>query len=203
MAGKNQSKTRCVRTERVWLRGWLIAAILALSACAHLLTPANGYAQNPFLQYQVKAVYFLNFLKFVQWPEGTFQNPLTPIVIGIVGDDPFGEVLRQVLVGKTVQGRNLVIRKYHAGEDLRGTHILFISESEKKRLPQLLASLYGSSVVTVAYMDHFVESGGMVQFLIEDGHMLITIDVSAASRARVKVSSKLRSLARKERNGNN
>jgi hypothetical protein len=196
MAAKNKSKTRHVRTKRVWLRAGLIAGILALLACAHLLTPSSGYAQDSLSEYQVKAAYLFNFLKFVQWPEDAFQDPLAPIVIGIVGDDPFGEALPQVVVGKTVQGRDLVIRKYHAGEDLRGCHVLFISASEEKRLPQLLASLHGSTVLTVADMDHFVESGGMIQFLIEDSRVRFAIDVGAADRARVKISSKLLSLAR-------
>ena len=196
MSIENQSKTKHVRTERVWLHAWLIAGILALLVCAHLLTPSNGCAQDSPYQYQVKAAYLFNFLKFVQWPEDAFQDPLAPIVIGIVGDDRFGEALPQVVVGKTVQGRDLVIRKFHAGEDLRGSHILFISVSERKRLPQLLASLHGSSVLTVSDMDHFVESGGMIQLLIENSRVRFTIDVGAASRARLKISSKLLSLAR-------
>jgi hypothetical protein len=207
MTAKNQSKTRHVRTKRVWVRAWLIAGILALLACAHLLTPSNGTAQDSPSEYQVKAAYLFNFLKFVQWPADAFQDSLAPIMIGIVGDDPFGEALPQVVVGKTVQGRDLVIRKYHVGEDLRGSHILFISASEKKRLPQVLASLQGSSVLTVADMDHFVESGGMIQFLIEDSRVRFAIDVGAASRAHLKISSKLLSLARTvtetERGGNN
>ena len=207
MSIENQSKTKHVRTVRVWLRAWLIAGILASLACAHLLTPSNGHAQDSPSEYQVKAAYLFNFLKFVQWPADAFQDSLAPIMIGIVGDDPFGEALPQVVVGKTVQGRDLVIRKYHVGEDLRGSHILFISASEKKRLPQVLASLQGSSVLTVADMDHFVESGGMIQFLIEDSRVRFAIDVGAASRAHLKISSKLLSLARTvtaaERGGSN
>jgi len=196
MSIENQSKTKHVRTGRVWLRAYLIAWLLVLLACAHVLTPSNGHAQDSASEYQVKAAYLFNFLKFVQWPADAFQDPLAPIVIGIMGDDPFGEALPQVVVGKTVQGRDLVIRKYHAGEDLRGSHILFISASEKKKLPQLLASLHGSSVLTVADMDHFVESGGMIQLLIEDRRVRFAIDVGTASRARLKISSKLLSLAR-------
>ena len=207
MAAKNRSKTKRIRAKRVWLRAWLIAEILGLLACVDLLTPSNGYAQDSPSEYQVKAAYLFNFLKFVQWPADAFQDSLAPIMIGIVGDDPFGEALPQVVVGKTVQGRDLVIRKYHVGEDLRGSHILFISASEKKRLPQVLASLQGSSVLTVADMDHFVESGGMIQFLIEDSRVRFAIDVGAANRARVKISSKLLSLARTvtaaERGGSN
>jgi hypothetical protein len=196
MGTKNPLKTRHIRTERVWLRARLMAGILALFACAHLLTPPNGNAQDLPSEYQVKAAYLFNFLKFVQWPADAFQDSLAPMVIGIVGDDPFGEALPQVVLGKTVQGRDLVIRKYHIGEDLRGSHILFISASEKKRLPQLLAGLHGSSVLTVADMDHFIESGGMIQLLIENSRVRFAVNAGATNQARLKVSSKLLSLAR-------
>lgn len=93
-------------------------------------------AQDALPEYQVKAAYLFNFLKFVEWPEDAFPDQLAPIVIGISGDDPFGNALPQVIIGKTVQGRDLVIHKYRSGEDMRGAHILFISPSEKKSSPK-------------------------------------------------------------------
>jgi len=170
--------------------------VLAFLISFHIVTPPNAHSQDALPEYQVKAAYLFNFLKFVQWPEDAFTDSLAPIVIGIVGDDPFGNALPEVVVGKTVQGRDLVIRKYHAGENLRGASILFISTSEKKRLPQILASLHGSSALTVADMDGFLDEGGMIQFLSENDRVRFSINVDATSRARLKVSSKLLSLAR-------
>jgi hypothetical protein len=154
------------------------------------------HSQDALPEYQVKAAYLFNFLKFIQWPEDAFTDSLAPIVIGIVGDDPFGSALPEVVVGKTVQGRDLVIRKYHSGENLRGATILFISTSEKKRLPQILASLHGSSALTVADVNGFLDEGGMIQFVSENDRVRFSINVDATSRARLKVSSKLLSLAR-------
>ena len=195
MVAKNQSKTRHVRTQPFWPRPWLIAIILALLVCAHLVTAPEGHAQDALPEYQVKAAYLFNFLKFVEWPGDAFADSLAPIVIGIVGDDPFGSALPEVIVGKTVQGRDLVIRRYHAGEDLRGASILFISASEKKRLPQILAGLHGSSVITVADMDGFLDGGGMIQFLSENDRVRFAINVEATTQAKLKMSSKLLSLA--------
>ena len=175
---------------------WIIAGIAVALACLHVAVPPNTHAQDAHSEYQVKAAYLFNFLKFVQWPEDAFADPLAPIVIGIVGDDPFGDVLPQVITGKTVQGRDLVIRKYRAGESMRGSHILFINASEKKRIPQLLSSLRGSSVLTVADMDGFLDEGGMIQFLLENDHVRFAINLDAATRARLKISSKLLSVAR-------
>jgi hypothetical protein len=90
----------------------------------------------------------------------------------------------------------LEVRQFQPGEDFRVCQVLFISASEKKRLPATLAALNGSSVLTVGDMDHFIESGGMIQFVMEEKRVRFAIDISASSRARLKVSSKLLSLAR-------
>ena len=158
--------------------------------------PAQVSAQDALPEYQVKAAYLFNFLKFVEYPSESFADPLAPIVIGVVGEDPFGNALPQVVTGKTVQGRDLVLRFYRAGEDLRGAHILFISASEKKRLPVILSSLRGSSVLTVADMEGFLDAGGMIQFLNENSRVRFAINVGATNQAKLKVSSKLLSLAK-------
>ncbi|HXP78386.1 MAG TPA: YfiR family protein [Verrucomicrobiae bacterium] len=173
-----------------------IVTLLSLLVFIDLVNPLQAHAQDALSEYQVKAAYLFNFLKFVEWPDESFADPLAPLVIGVVGEDPFGNALPQVVIGKTVQGRDLVIRIYHAGEDLRGAHILFISASERKRLPMILSSLRGSSVLTVADTAGFLDAGGMIQFLNENGRVRFAIDVDATSRAKLKMSSKLLSLAK-------
>jgi hypothetical protein len=153
-------------------------------------------AQEALSEYQVKAAYLFNFLKFVDYPSEAFADPLAPIVVGVVGEDPFGSALPQVVTGKTVAGRDLVIRLYRPGEDLRGAHILFISASERKRLPMILSSLRGSSVLTVSDMAGFLDAGGMIQFLNENDRVRFAINMDSTSRAKLKMSSKLLSLAR-------
>jgi hypothetical protein len=144
----------------------------------------------------VKAAFLFNFLKFVEWPGDPIANTNGHWVIGIVGDNPFGDDLTQIISGKTVQGHELQVRRFQPGEDLHACHVLFISASEKKRLPSMLAALSGSSVLTVGDMEHFIESGGMIQFVMEEKRVRFAIDVGASSQARLKVSSKLLSLAR-------
>jgi hypothetical protein len=185
-----------VGTRPSRLRPRFVVALLTLSLALQLMATRKGQAQVALTEYQVKAAYLFNFLKFVEYPSESFADPLAPIVIGIVGDDPFGSALPQVVTGKTVQGRDLVLRSYRAGEDLRGAHILFISASEKKRLPLILSSLHGSSVLTVSDMEGFLDAGGMVQFLNENDRVRFAINVDATGRARLKLSSKLLSLAK-------
>jgi YfiR/HmsC-like len=153
-------------------------------------------AQDALSEHQVKAAYLFNFLKFVEYPSETFADPLAPIVVGVVGEDPFGNMLPQVVTGKTVEGRDLVIRMYRPGEDLRGAHIMFISASERIRLPTILASLCGSTVLTVSDTAGFLDAGGMVQFLNENDQARFAINMEATDWAKLKMSCKLLSLAR-------
>jgi hypothetical protein len=185
------------------LPAWLLAAMLALSAWAQFVALPKGYAQQSLSEYQIKAAYLLTFLKFVEWSEDAFADPLAPIVIGVVGNNPFGFSLQQVTLGKTVQGRGLIIRHYHAGEDLlRGSQILYISASEQKRLPQILSSLRGASVSTVSDMDGFLEAGGMIQFSLEETRVRFTINPNATNQTMLKLSPQLLSVERvAKRNG--
>lgn len=153
-------------------------------------------ADQSATEYQVKAAYLFNFLKFVEWPEDPAPDPHGKWVIGFVGDTPIADELTRLAEGKNVLGRDLQVKSFQASDNLHGCNILFISESEKKRMPAILAELHGSSVLTVAEMDNFIGSGGMIQFVLEDSRVRVAIDVSATSRAHLKVSSKLLSLAR-------
>ncbi len=196
MAKKHPSEIVAIRIMSFSQRMRQIVLLLAALASAHSMSAPNAHAQETLPEYQVKAAYLFNFLKFVEFPSESFDDPLAPFVIGVVGDDPFGNALPQVVIGKTVQGRDLVIHLYRTGEDLRGAHILFISASERKRLPMILSGLRGSSVLTVSDTEGFLEAGGMIQFLNENNRVRFAINADATSRANLKVSSKLMSLAK-------
>jgi hypothetical protein len=196
MTNNRVLETADVRARAVSPRVWKTAAIFIAIISSQFVAAPNAHAQEALSEYQIKAAYLYNFLKFVEFPSDSFADPLAPMVIGVVGDDPFGSALPQVVIGKTVQGRDLVIRMYRAGEDLRRANILFISASERKRLPMILSSLRGASVLTVSDIAEFTEAGGMIQFLNEDDRVRFAINVDAISRAKLKMSSKLLSLAK-------
>jgi hypothetical protein len=191
---------------RAWGRSLACLAALLLAAQFPLGNRAV-YAELAPTEYQVKAAYLFNFLKFVEWPDEPAADPHAKWVIGYLGDSPVGDELSHLVGGKNVLGRELQVKKLQAAESPRGCNILFISESERKRLPAIFADLHGSSVLTVADMDNFIGLGGMVQFVVEDARVRVAIDVGATSRAHLKVSSKLLSLARvvtgTERGANN
>ena len=141
---------------------------------------------------EVKAAYLFNFLKFVDWPEEAGREPQSAWVLCVLGDTPVGEDLKHLVAGKSIRGREMQEKQVTAIEELKGCHMLFIAAPEKKRLPAILAEVHGSTVLTVADMDHFVETGGMIQFVIQDSRPSL---LSAGTSARLKISSKLLSLA--------
>jgi YfiR/HmsC-like len=170
----------------------LVAAFVAVSF--FLLHFGNCEAQST-TEYQVKAAYLFNFIRFVEWPDAPPADTPSKWTIGVVGNSPVSDELSKLVESKSILGRELQVKTFQATGNLRACNILFISESEKKRLPAILAGLRGSSVMTVADMEHFIDEGGMVQFVVEDARVRISIDVGATGRARLKVSSKLLALA--------
>jgi hypothetical protein len=169
--------------------------ILCLSLVG-LLAVAGGRAQeSPPTEYQLKAAFLLNFAKFVEWPPAAFAKATSPIVLGVLGENPFGNVLEQTIRGKTINNRPLVSRVFSSSAEATNCHILFISASEKARLPEILATLRTASMLTVGETDRFTESGGMINFVRQGNKTRFQINEAAAKNVGLKISSKLLSLA--------
>jgi len=189
-------------TRLVWphmprpLRGKALLFILAAAGALTGGIPQAAAQSEPPTEYQIKAAFLYNFAKFVEWPTDAFADPRAPIVVGIVGEDPFGSVLDKIVLGKTVNGRVLEIKRLKPGPDLRNCHILFLNSSEKKHLAPILESLQGSSVLTVGETDRFAQSGGVINFIFEENKVRFEINSETAARAGLKISSKLLALAR-------
>jgi len=147
-------------------------------------------------EYQIKAAFLYNFVKFVKWPAEAFGDDNAPIIVGVVGEDPFGVALVESVEGRIVRGRELVIRRFKGVQDLDFFHILFISSSERARLSQILESLTGSSVLTVGEMAQFAELGGIINFTVQKNKIRFEINVDAAEQAGLQISSQLLRLAK-------
>jgi hypothetical protein len=158
--------------------------------------PNAQAGSSPPGEYEVKAAFLYNFAKFVEWPAEAFDDADAPLTIGVLGEDPFGDTLEQTVKGKTANGRKLAIRRFHKVRDLQPCHILFISSSEKRHLSEILDRLKGSSVLTVGEVEGFAKRGGVINFFVEDNRIRFEVNVDAAKRAKLKMSSKLLRLAR-------
>lgn len=149
-------------------------------------------AQNPS-EYQVKAAFLLNFTKFVDWPPALVSDPNGAFRICILGDDPFGPVLDQMVEGEKVSNHRVTVERMRA-IPTSGCQVLFVSSSEKN-IPDILGTVR-PGVLTVGEKDAFVREGGIVGFVLDHRRVRFDINQSAAAKASLKLSSKLLSVAR-------
>jgi len=146
-------------------------------------------------EYEIKAAFIYNFAKFVTWPEDTFADNQSPLIIGVLGEDPFGEALKSI-EGKIVQDRKIIIKHFNTEKDIDICHVLFISSSEKDHLQQLFDNeISGKKILTVGNMAQFTQSGGVINFVIQKNKTKFEISRKSAERAHLTLSSKLLNLA--------
>ena len=143
-------------------------------------------------EYQVKAAFIFNFAKFVEWPSDGNDGEL---VVGVVGDDPFGGALDR-LNGNVANGRRLRIKRLRSGDNLKACRILFISNSEERNLKKIMDSVRGSNVLTIGEMAHFNQSGGVIRFIVENHKVRFEINAPAAAQSGLRISSKLLALSK-------
>jgi len=167
-------------------RGWIVLPALLLFRSPEL--PAQTLSSP---EYQVKAIFLFNFAEFVEWPPEAFPKTEAPLIIGILGDDPFGPYLDETIRGETVNDRPLAVQRYRQVEEIKTCHMLFISRTEADRLELILASLKGLNILTVADAEGFAKRGVIVRFVIEQNKIRLKINLEAAKAANLTISSKL------------
>jgi len=171
-----------------------LGALLSLAIVLNI--PAASSQSTEPTEYQLKAAFLFNFAKFVQWPSTSFTGPQSEFGICILGQDPFGKSIDDELHGKTIGEHPVTITRCKSLTEIGNCHIVFVSSSESKKLPEILATLKGSSALAVGETDGFAASGGTIQFTLEQQRVRFIINVDAAERARLQISSKLLALAK-------
>jgi hypothetical protein len=170
------------------------AALLGLAAL--WLGSSSGIGQEPSLsKYQLEAVFLFNFAKYVDWPATAFPNATAPITIGVMGADPFGENLQHMVEGKLINGRPFVIKHLASDSELSGCQILFISHSEAASTGGTLSKTSGLPILTVGEDPVFAQNGGIINFVLKNGNVRLQIDLSAARKAGLIISSRLLAVA--------
>jgi hypothetical protein len=145
---------------------------------------------NTSKEYRVKAVFLFNFTQFVEWPAAAFSGPTSPFVIGILGDDPFGNSIDETIQNEKVGGHPLIVQRYKDLRDLKNCHILFLngSDPEKVRENLLVINRY---TLTVSDADNFMRAGGIIRLVTENNKIRIQVNPEAARGAELFISSKL------------
>lgn len=152
--------------------------------------------KNRVKEYTLKAAFLYNFLKYTTWPEESFEKEDSPIVLGVVGKDPFGSVLDKVLEKKSVGKRAIVIRRFEKVADVKDVHALFLGELSTKDRATLYAALAETHVLTLGDSRGMASADGCVaSFFLNDGKVRFEVSTKATSRAGLTISSQLLKLA--------
>jgi hypothetical protein len=173
----------------------ILCALLVLAAGWIAGTPVSRAQEPVYAESQAKAAYLINFAKYVDWPAEAFAEADSPIVIAVLGDAKVAEETRKTIAGRMVNGRAMVVRQLAAGEEPGQCHILFISAAEQQRSPSLLAKAK-DGVLTVGETGDFLERGGIINLARRGQNLALEINVAAAAKARLTISSKLLAVAR-------
>ena len=169
----------------VW-RSIFIAILLAISV-ARVGAQSSSIAP----EYKVKAAFLFHFAQFVEWPTNAFSSDTAPLIIGILGKDPFGPVIDEIIRGEVVGAHPLQVQRYRSLNELGPCHILFVGASEAANTRAICAKLEGKPVVTVGETENFARSGGIIRFMKEGSKIRFRINIQAAREANVTISSKL------------
>jgi hypothetical protein len=170
------------------------ARVAGLLLC--LLSARAAYSQSADspVEYQVKAAFLLNFTKFIDWPAASFANPDSPITICILGKDPFGSVLDEIVQGETVNTRKVTVQRISQPPGPQTCHVVFVSEPDKD-ISKTLSGL-GRGVLTVGQGDRFLRDGGMVALVVDNRRVRFDINQTAATGAGLGLSARLLNVAR-------
>lgn len=174
-----------------------MSAPLILSNCLKPFLLLLGITVLPFKSdpplghAQLKALFLYNFTQFVEWPPAAFPEDNKHFVIGLMGEDPFGASLTEIIEGENVNGHSLIIRNITNKADLIGCHILFMHALNSKTMSETILKLNGKYTLTVSDHPDFLEAGGMIKFVSKEKKLHFQINPEASNCADLKISSKL------------
>ena len=160
-------------------------------ACLAVLCLPLAEGAGPPNEYALKSVFLYNFCHFIDWPQSAFSGPDDPLVIGVVGDDPFGNLLSEAVRGESYRTHPIKVEHYRSVKDIRKCHMLFIPRSENGHLEQILAAISVEGVLTVGETDDFIDRGGMITLPTDRNRVHLRMSQSALRAANLNVSSKL------------
>jgi hypothetical protein len=168
------------------------AAVIAMLA-AFLLVVPKASAQS---EDQIMAAFLFNFARYVEWPEDAFDQSDMPVNICMLSSKEFGDVVSKTVMGKTIADRPVVVRWTAELPETVGCHILFIGREFDRSHQDAVAVLDGMSVFTVADQEGFAQAGGTANFFRVGNRIRFEINPSAATKAGLKISSRLLRLAK-------
>ncbi len=157
-------------------------------------TSSDVGAETAGDEYFIKAAFVMNFAKFTQWPEKTFADASDEIRLCVMGDDSVYTTFSKI-EGKTINGLRLVVKKIKTTQEIENCHILFVSRPNRDDLPKIFAAVKEKPILTIGEITGFEISGGIINLEKEKDKIRFNINVTAAKRSGLEISSRLLHLA--------
>jgi hypothetical protein len=171
-----------------------LAALLFVCLAGISSTSAQSSGTPAVPEYSAKAGFLTTFTKYTSWPTGAFESPTAPLVIGVIGRDPFGEVLDKAAAKQG--GRPLEVRRPRSQKEAERCHVIFIGKTASRAETEWLATLSTKPILTVGESGDPTARGSIVQFVLVGNRLSFDVDLSAADHAGLRLSSDLLSHAR-------
>ena len=174
------------------------ASIFGIIACwlFSIASPRALSQKDEGAEYPVKLAFLYNFTKFVEWPPDSYREPGAPLLICIVGHDPFSETLESELRTRNVGGHPVGLRTFKPTDNLSVCQIVFVPATEKDQADRIVRGLKGSRTLTVGETEGFAVLGGIINLTVEGNKVHFEVNRLAAERAGLKISSTLLSIAK-------
>lgn len=166
-------------------------------ALASLAAAGSAYAQGAAPEYNIKAGYLLLFTRYVTWPGNTFPGPDSPILLCVIGSDPFGKVIDDTFRDMSSRGHRIEVRRARNADEARRCHMAFISRLEPERQAGWLDTLKRGPIFTVTETEDGIRSGSVVNFVMERKSLRFEVNLEAMEKAGLKISSPMLVSARK------
>lgn len=173
----------------------MLRVALAIAVWSSTLSSEGIASPVPITESQVKAAYLYNFAKFIMWPEQSFAKADAPTQICVFNDHSFESTLKDIVNSHTVEGHPVKVIHVTAVSEAHACHILFISSLHGKQAGALIQALGGSSIVTVGETQGFLEEGGVILFVLQEGKIKFQVNLRAAAQSGVRISARLLSVA--------
>lgn len=184
----SSGKHRRRRVVALWLA---VRLLTCAAATATVAGPLHGDSESAPIN-DVEAAYLFNFAKFVRWPNSVAGSPL---IICIAGTDSFRQAVAGLVNGEKIGGREVQVNRVVSNEAIADCSILFVEVTERTRLASFLDAAKGKPVLTVSDAPDFLVRGGIIQFVLESDHVRFAINLDAADRNNLSLSSQLLKVA--------
>lgn len=169
----------------------LLAVTIGLRDAGAQATPSSDVEQL------VKAAYLYKFGNYVEWPQGAFERPDSPIIVGVIGADALANDLAQMVAGRTLNGRQIQVRKVPPEDQIGALNVLFIGHSSKARIAEILAAAKGQPILVVTETEQALTLGSMINFVLVNGKLRFEIAPKAANSGNLNISARLLAAAYK------